>query len=112
MKKLILVLNIYFLSFHTLITEPPATYIYAVFVTIIGLAFLGPGPVENKVVWSVRCCAELYSFTLLTLALVSHIFTLQRVEIPIIWYVSCFLTLKLHCPFWTVNDCNWAGYHW
>ncbi len=32
----------------------------------------------------------------------SHIFTLQRVEISIIWYVSCFLNLKLHCPFWTV----------
>ncbi len=23
-----------------------------------------PEPVENKVVWNVRCCAELYNFTL------------------------------------------------
>jgi hypothetical protein len=58
MKKLILVQNIYFLSFPTIITEP------SIFVTIIGLAFPGPKPIESKVVWNVRCCAELYSFTL------------------------------------------------
>jgi hypothetical protein len=61
MKKLILILNIYFLSFPTLITEP---HLSAVFGTIIGLAFPGPEPVENKIVWNVRCCVELYSFTL------------------------------------------------
>jgi hypothetical protein len=57
MKKLILVLNIYFLSFHTLITEPST--VCGVFVTTIGLTFPGPKPVENKVVWDERCCAEL-----------------------------------------------------
>jgi hypothetical protein len=49
--------------------------------------------------WEMLCWAIQFNSTL---ALMSHIFTLQRVEIPIIWFVSCFLDLKLNCPFWTV----------
>jgi hypothetical protein len=40
------------------------TYYRATYVQFFRLAFPGPEPVENKVVWNVRCCAELYSFTL------------------------------------------------
>ncbi len=60
MKKLILILNIYFLSYPTLITEPSMCSFWKFY----WIAFPGPELVENEVVWNGRCCAELYSFTL------------------------------------------------
>jgi hypothetical protein len=60
MKKLILIVNIYFLSFPTLITEPPVCS----FQNYYWISLPWSEPVEKKVVWNVRCCAELYNFTL------------------------------------------------